>query len=125
MPVLGDKNKSTIRTYEAQTSLNKKRKMSETLSTSLNDNKPSKLAMIPLQEDEKSYTSIINEDITLLVSTIKTVAWNLSHRLPRGTRSQRTKFPAIFYGAIIYAYHADWLKNNFVIDILVLKNIYW
>ena len=68
MPVSGDK-------YEAQTSLNKKRKMSETLSTSLNDNKPSKLAMIPLQEDEKSYTSIINEDITLLVSTlVKTVA---------------------------------------------------
>ena len=51
MPVSGDK-------YEAQTSLNKKRKMSETLSTSLNDNKPSKLAMIPLQEDEKASPSI-------------------------------------------------------------------
>ena len=41
--------------HAAETSLSKKRK---TLSTSLNGNKPSKLAMIPLQEDEKASPSI-------------------------------------------------------------------
>ena len=47
--------------HAAETSLSKKRK---TLSTSLNGNKPSKLAMIPFQEDEKASPSI-NEDINL------------------------------------------------------------
>lgn len=64
MAVSGHKSESSIRSYAAQTSLRKKKKMSETLSASSNDNKPCELAMTLLSlEDQKSPHSV-KEDIT-------------------------------------------------------------